>query len=120
MLLRPIRSSGTAVVTGGNSGIGAETVRVLVQTGMNVVLCLCARNVEAAQSVSSSSWSMAQLLPEKRERIHIECMHLSDFSSVRLATKAIIERYGGGGLDSIVNNAGIMSLPVAQTRDDRG
>ena len=39
-----------AVVTGGNSGIGAETVRVLAHAGANVVMC--SRSVEAGEKVA--------------------------------------------------------------------
>jgi NAD(P)-dependent dehydrogenase (short-subunit alcohol dehydrogenase family) len=105
---------GTVIVTGGNSGIGAETVRVLAQTageGMKVVLC--ARNVQAAQAVIDESTS---LLPEQKKRVHVEYLDLSDLKSVRTAAKAIINKFEG--VDCIVNNAGIMSLPNRETTVD--
>lgn len=42
----------TAVVTGGNSGIGAETVRALALAGARVLLL--SRSIEAGQKVASS------------------------------------------------------------------
>ena len=40
-----------AVVTGGNSGIGVETVRALCYAGCNVALCC--RKVEAGEKVAA-------------------------------------------------------------------
>ena len=95
-------------MTGGNSGIGAETVQTLVQSGMNVVLC--ARNLESAESLKTS-------LPlDQQDRVDIQYMDLSDLMSVKLAAGEILEKYDT--LDCVINNAGIMALPERETTLD--
>lgn len=92
-----VSTGGIAVVTGGNSGIGAETVKTLAASGMKVVLC--ARNVDSANSVRDS------LPQDQQERVEIQKLDLADLASVREAATAIQSKYGN--IDCLVNNAGI-------------
>ena len=103
-----VSESGTAVVTGGNSGIGAETVKTLVKSGMNVVLC--ARNLESAASLKKA------LPSDQQDRVDIQYMDLSDLVSVKLASEDILKKYDQ--VDVLVNNAGIMALPKRETTVD--
>lgn len=97
-----VSSGGTAVVTGGNSGIGVETVKTLAESGMTVVLC--ARNIESANSVKES-------LPQgQQERVSIEKMDLSDLSSIKEAAEAIVSKYKN--IDCLINNAGISEFYI--------
>lgn len=92
-----VSRGGTAIVTGGNSGIGAETVKTLVESGMQVVLC--ARNVESAKSVKES-------IPEsQQEKIEIQKMDLSSLTSIQEAANSILSKHKT--IDCIVNNAGV-------------
>lgn len=75
-----------AVVTGGASGIGAETVRILVDLGAKVGVL----DINTGEPTKNT-------LPVKTD--------VSDDRSVRSAIKAIAEEFGG--IDIVVNNAGI-------------
>jgi len=95
-------SPGTAVVTGGNAGIGAVTVSTLASTGMNVVLCT--RNIEAGQAAVK-----ANVPVEFRDRVTVQQLDLADMNSVQTACEQILSQ--NESIDIIVNNAGVMSPP---------
>jgi len=92
----------TIVVTGANSGLGLETVRVLSLRGARVIGM--ARTIEKANSIKSSANS--QFLP-------LEC-DLSEPSSITESTQTLIK--SGMQIDSIICNAGIMALPQLQQK----
>jgi len=103
-----VSTGGTAVVTGGNSGIGREAVCRLAEAGMNVVLC--ARNLESAAEVKDS-------LPEdERGRVEIQHMDLSSLESIQKAAESISSKYKN--VDCLINNAAIMALPKRETTVD--
>jgi NAD(P)-dependent dehydrogenase (short-subunit alcohol dehydrogenase family) len=80
-----VKPDATAIVTGGNSGIGVATVSTLALSGMKVVLC--ARNMKSAQEAREQ-------VPEWcRDNVSIQKLDLADFDSIQ------------------VNNAGVMALP---------
>jgi len=105
----PYASVGTAIVTGGNTGIGLETVKALASSGMNVIMC--SRRVQAGLDARET-------LPEAlRSRVAVQKLDLSDMQSVRDATNDILKNplvakgeglKGGKGIDLIVNNAGVI------------
>jgi len=103
-----VTQGGTALVTGGNSGVGAETVKTLVQSGMNVILC--ARNMNSANALKES------LSEEQQDRVDIQYMDLSDLTSVKLAADDILKKYKT--IDACIFNAGIMALPQRETSID--
>ena len=86
-----------AIVTGGYSGIGLETVRALAGAGARVTVP--ARRVDAAEA------ALANVPGE----IEIAAMDLEDLSSVRKFTSDFEET--GRALDILINNAGIMACP---------
>lgn len=91
----------TAVVTGGNSGIGFHAARELVAHGASVVLAC--RNVEAANEA-------AKKMPGS---VRVERLDL--------ASQASISEFAGrwqGKLDLLVNNAGVMTPPKYRTTED--
>ncbi|MBP2301964.1 SDR family NAD(P)-dependent oxidoreductase [Azospirillum picis] len=97
-------SGRTAVVTGGYSGLGLETVRVFLAAGARVIVP--ARDVERARRALASHptaevWPMDLLAPES----------IDAFAERFLAEHT--------PLHILVNNAGIMALPEL-TRDTRG
>lgn len=87
----------TILVTGCNSGLGLEAVRVLALRGAKVIGT--ARTIEKAKEACASV--TGQTVP-------VAC-ELSDPASVRAAVAAITQ--GGHLLDAIICNAGIMALP---------
>lgn len=99
-----VKEGSTAVVTGGNSGIGAVTVSTLALAGMKVVLC--ARNEESAQQT-------LQQVPEWcRDNVSIQKLDLGDFDSIQQASQDIVRKYGQ--ISVLCNNAGVMAMPTRQ------
>lgn len=91
----------TFLVTGCNSGLGLETLRVLALRGARVLGT--ARTVEkAAEAIKSLNISTAKGL----------ACELADPKSVRSCVQAV--RESGEKLDGIICNAGIMALPKLQ------
>lgn len=90
-------SGKNAVVTGGYSGIGIETVRALAAAGAKVTVP--ARRLDVAQ----------EALGGVAGDIEIANMDLGDIASVRKFASEYADT--GRGLDILINNAGIMACP---------
>ncbi|MEM7270899.1 MAG: oxidoreductase [Pseudomonadota bacterium] len=90
----------TAIVTGGYSGIGLETVRALAAKGAAVTVP--ARNAEKAQAA----------LAEVDGDVTMAAMDLGDIASVRSFAEGWAE--GAARLDLLINNAGVMACPEAR------
>ncbi|MGI5500642.1 SDR family NAD(P)-dependent oxidoreductase [Lentzea sp. CA-135723] len=92
-----------AVVTGGASGIGVETVRALAAAGAEVTIA--ARDVEAGQrvaaAVSASTGNKAVLVAP---------LELTSQESVKAFASA-----WDGPLHLLINNAGVMATPLTHT-----
>ncbi|MFE0116778.1 SDR family NAD(P)-dependent oxidoreductase [[Kitasatospora] papulosa] len=88
-----------AVVTGGASGLGAETVRALASAGAEVTI--------ATRSPQSAEPLVQELASVSAGRVHAEALDLSDVASVDSFARA-----WRGPLDILVANAGIMALPT--------
>jgi len=86
-----------AVVTGGHGGVGLETTRALASAGATVVVG--ARSPEAARTTTAE-------IP----RVEIHPLDLADPSSVDAFARA----FGTRPLHLLVNNAGIMAVPLAR------
>ena len=92
-----------AVVTGGASGIGVETARVLAAAGAEVTLAV--RNVEVGRRTA------AEITARTGNRsVLVEPIELADQESVR----AFAGRWQGP-LHILVNNAGVMAEPLTRT-----
>jgi NAD(P)-dependent dehydrogenase (short-subunit alcohol dehydrogenase family) len=92
-----------AIVTGGYSGLGRETVRVLLAAGARVIVP--ARDVPRARAALTS-------IPGAE----IEPMDLLDSDSIDAFASRFVS--GGEPLHLLINNAGIMACPLM--RDARG
>lgn len=96
-------SGKTAIVTGGYAGIGLETVKVLTEAGAHVIVP--ARDLEKAGKNLSGL-----------NNIEIEKLDLMDPQSIRNFADTFLR--SGRKLDLLINNAGIMWVPLR--RDSRG
>jgi meso-butanediol dehydrogenase/(S,S)-butanediol dehydrogenase/diacetyl reductase len=93
----------TAIVTGGASGIGAATVRLLAARGAKVM----AVDVNAAKLAAFAQALGDAVIPHVAE--------LSERGQVEAMVQTGVERLGG--LDILVNNAGVGSLARAADLD---
>ncbi|NUR95225.1 MAG: SDR family NAD(P)-dependent oxidoreductase [Kribbellaceae bacterium] len=92
-----------AVVTGGASGIGVETVRALARAGAEVTLAV--RNTAAGERVAG------QIIEETgNSHVFAAPIELADRASVRA-----FARSWSGPLHILVNNAGVMAEPLNRT-----
>ena len=85
-----------AIVTGGYSGIGIETVRALAAAGARVIVP--ARRPAAAEEV------LAGL-----ENVDVDTLDLGDLDSVHAFAGRILD--AGRSVDILVNNAAVMACP---------
>lgn len=92
-----------AIVTGGNTGIGLETVKTLAQAGATIIVP--ARDVEKAKRNLDG-------IPH----VEIEEMDLMDPVSIDAFAQKFLT--SGRDLHLLINNAGIMWVPLR--RDNRG
>ncbi len=91
-------SGQTAVVTGGYSGIGIETVRALAGAGAKCIVP--ARRLETAR----------EALADMPGPIEVAAMDLADLASVRKFGADYVA--SGEPLHLLINNAGIMACPL--------
>jgi WW domain-containing oxidoreductase len=90
----------TILVTGCNSGLGLEAMRVLTLRGARVLGT--ARTLEKARAACTAVGGQAVPFP----------CELSEPASVRACVEAV--KRGGHRLDAIICNAGIMALPKVE------
>ncbi|KAL3743028.1 hypothetical protein ACJRO7_018351 [Eucalyptus globulus] len=99
----------TAIVTGANSGIGMETVRVLALRGVHVVMAV--RKVDAG---SSAKEAILEELPSAK----IDVMEL-DLSSMESVRKFASDYQSSAlPLNLLINNAGVMACPFTLSQDN--
>lgn len=97
----PDQRGRTALITGANSGLGLETARALAAKGARVVMAC--RNQSKAEAACQKL-----TLGGGEELIPLE-LDLADLASVRRGATEVAERWGG--LDLLINNAGVMAPP---------
>ena len=85
-----------AIVTGGYSGLGLETVRALTGAGARVV-------------VPARRRAHAEEVLDGIERVEVDELDLGDLDSVHAFAERFLET--GRGVDMLINNAAIMACP---------
>ena len=100
-----VARGGVAVVTGGNSGIGAESAKALLDAGCFVVLAC--RDEAAGERALSEMGAAAG-------RARVQKLDLADLDSVSAACSEIAAKEGRVSL--LLNNAGVMATPQEKTK----
>ncbi len=96
-----------AVVTGGATGIGIETVRALAGAGASVTIAV--RNRAAGEAAAAEVNAAVGA-----ERASVGMLDLSDLATVA----AFAEAWGDKPLHMLINNAGVMACPLSYTTND--
>lgn len=97
-----------ALVTGANGGLGLETARALAAKGAHVIMA--ARNQEKAQQAFED---IRASHPEAS--IELRELDLGSLASVETLSEGVLADFDR--LDLLVNNAGVMGIPRAETSD---
>ena len=104
----PLLTGKTAFVTGGNSGLGLETVKAIARRRAHVILAARdeVKGMVAADSVRAE-------FPDAS--IEVITLNLSSSANIKLAAQWFADTYEK--LDILVNNAGLMAMPQGETED---
>jgi len=98
----------TIIVTGGNSGLGYESVKAYAQKGAKVILAC-----RSAQKGSNAKFSILRTNPSAEiELMELDLMSLKSIQNFANNFKAKYKT-----LDILLNNAGIMMTPYSLTID---
>jgi NAD(P)-dependent dehydrogenase (short-subunit alcohol dehydrogenase family) len=104
----PAQAGKVAVVTGANSGLGYYTALELARKGAEVVLaCRSREKTEPALN------DIRKAVPDAK--LEFMPLDLADLASVRGFAQAFAAKHPK--LDLLVNNAGVMALPLRRTQD---
>ena len=87
------------VVTGASGGLGLETARALAAAGADVVLAV--RNLDKGNAAARTL----------RGKVEVQRLDVADLASVREFAASV------GAVDVLVNNAGVLAVPRALTKD---
>ncbi len=104
----PDLSGKIMIVTGGNSGLGYESVKAFAMKGAEVILT--SRTMEKGEQAKAS---IMDEVPEAT--INVMELDLANLESVRSFATTFSKQYKN--LDVLLNNAGIMMSPYFKTKD---
>ncbi|MFB9902402.1 oxidoreductase [Allokutzneria oryzae] len=105
----PDQSGRTILITGANSGLGLSSATTLAAKGARILL--------ACRSAERGAAALDQVVrAATAEPPELVTLDLADLSSVRKAAEDIRERTGDK-LHVLMNNAGVMGLPLRRTAD---
>lgn len=93
-----------AVITGGSTGLGKETARVLAKAGAAVFI--------GARNHAKLDAAKQELLTGGAQSVSSFTLNLMEPDSVRAFAKAVLEL--NRPVDMLINNAGIMTCPLAR------
>lgn len=96
------------IVTGGNSGLGFESVKVFAEKGAEVIM--------ACRSLEKGGKAKTEILKNIPEgKVEVAELDLADLKSVHRFAEKFQKTYSR--LDVLLNNAGIMTTPYFKTND---
>lgn len=100
-------SGKSVLITGGTSGLGAETARAMAAKGAEVTI--------TARTEAKGQATVDQIKASTGKTVSVEGLELGSTSSIR----AFAERINSGDrkIDLLINNAGIMACPESTTKD---
>jgi NAD(P)-dependent dehydrogenase (short-subunit alcohol dehydrogenase family) len=102
----PDQSGRTALITGGNSGLGYQAVLHLARKGARVLL--------AARDRARGAAALERLAAEAPgSHAELAQLDLADLACVERFSAALLDR--GQDLDLLINNAGVMAIPHRET-----
>jgi NAD(P)-dependent dehydrogenase (short-subunit alcohol dehydrogenase family) len=104
----PSQTERTVVITGGNTGLGFETARVLAARGASVVLAV--RNLDKGKDAAAR---LSADIPGAD--VSLQRLDLSSLDSVHSAAEELRTTYDK--VDLLINNAGVMFTPRGVTTD---
>jgi len=104
----PSQDGKIAIVTGGNSGIGFETVRALALKNAQIVIA--SRNITKTEDARQKI--LLELPAAKIKTMQLDLASLSSIAAFVSEFKQHFQQ-----LHLLINNAGVMAIPWAQTSD---
>lgn len=95
-------------ITGGASGLGAETARAMAARGAHIVIAArdMAKGEEAAKTVREATGS---------DMVDVIACDLGSLANIRECAGATLAKYDK--IDLLINNAGVMACPQGATSD---
>ena len=102
------QSGKTFVITGANSGLGLESVRLLAPKGATIVLA-CRNTAKGQEAVAP----IRALAP--RATLDVMALDLSSLDSIAAFSRALADKHSR--VDVLLNNAGVMAVPFTKTVD---
>lgn len=104
----PDLTSRTAVVTGANSGLGLVTALELARHRADVTL--------AVRDLAKGAWAKDLIAERTGAKVMVARLDLADLASIREFAGTWSATHTGG-LDLLINNAGVMATPHRTTAD---
>jgi protochlorophyllide reductase len=104
----PDQTGRVVIVTGANNGLGFESSLALAKKGATVVMAC--RNLELGQQALDK---IKRVAPQAE--LELARLDLSELASVRNFAESFKARHDR--LDVLMNNAGVMAIPRAETKD---
>ena len=107
----PDQSGRVAIVTGANSGLGYHAARALAAAGAHVILACRSeeRGREARERIETTHGGTVEA------RVELRVLDLADLSSIEAFATGVLRDHAS--VDLLVNNAGVMAIPLRRTAD---
>jgi NAD(P)-dependent dehydrogenase (short-subunit alcohol dehydrogenase family) len=105
----PDQTGRIVLITGANSGLGLRSAEALARAGAQVLLA-CRNPAKAASALEAVEACATTGAPS------VISLDLADLSSIEAAADAVADRVDH--IDVLMNNAGVMAIPLRRTADD--